>query len=237
LSAQLLSIIVANDQSFGGHLRSARKARGMSQQELADRSGITVRSISNLECGRTRWPYRSSLQRLADALELIEPDRRDFLAMTNRRLAEMQLAMPEFAARQHPLAGLPHPINDTVTSSVLTATAHLYPGRGRLAIGTTAFLDAYHDDRVRSTLIPAGCANAEVHSETEKRKHQLTRWAANDFTAMGWASAVHVARLWLTMAAEVAAVEVSVDMPIPSLRTVLLQLTLRHWSAPRLDPA
>jgi transcriptional regulator with XRE-family HTH domain len=34
----------------------------MSQQELAERSGLSVRTVSDLERGRTRFPYQDSLQ-------------------------------------------------------------------------------------------------------------------------------------------------------------------------------
>ncbi len=76
---------------FGARLRAGREAAGLSQQELAERSGLSVRAISNLERGRTQWPYRASLSRLADALGLQETARVEFLAAVPRR----QLARPE----------------------------------------------------------------------------------------------------------------------------------------------
>ncbi|HEX4255286.1 MAG TPA: helix-turn-helix transcriptional regulator, partial [Streptosporangiaceae bacterium] len=54
--------------ALGDRLRAHRRSAGISQQELAERSGLTVRMISNLESGRTRWPFPNSLRRLADAL-------------------------------------------------------------------------------------------------------------------------------------------------------------------------
>ena len=54
---------------FGARLRACRRSAGLSQEELAERSGLSVRTISNLERGRARWPYRDTLRRLADALE------------------------------------------------------------------------------------------------------------------------------------------------------------------------
>jgi tetratricopeptide (TPR) repeat protein len=47
---------------------------------LADKSGLSIRTVSNLERGRTQWPYRNSLFRLADALGLQEAARAAFLA-------------------------------------------------------------------------------------------------------------------------------------------------------------
>jgi tetratricopeptide (TPR) repeat protein/transcriptional regulator with XRE-family HTH domain len=71
---------------FGALLRARRRAAGLSQQELAELSGLAVRTISDLERGRTRWPYRDSLYRLADALGLSGTTRAEFIAAAGRRL-------------------------------------------------------------------------------------------------------------------------------------------------------
>ncbi|HEX9623427.1 MAG TPA: helix-turn-helix transcriptional regulator, partial [Streptosporangiaceae bacterium] len=77
-----------DDEHFGLRLRTRRQSARMSQQELARRSGLSIRTISDLERGRTRWPYRDSLSRLADALELTGPARSDFIALAGRRVAQ-----------------------------------------------------------------------------------------------------------------------------------------------------
>jgi DNA-binding SARP family transcriptional activator/tetratricopeptide (TPR) repeat protein len=71
---------------FGSWLRASRLAAGLSQEELAGRSGISVRAISDLERGRTRWPHPGSVGRLADALELDGGRRAEFVALAARRL-------------------------------------------------------------------------------------------------------------------------------------------------------
>jgi tetratricopeptide (TPR) repeat protein/transcriptional regulator with XRE-family HTH domain len=82
---------------FGDRLRARRQGAGLSQQELAERSGLSVRSISNLERGRTQWPYRDSVSRLADALGLREADRAEFMAAASRRLPYLPDAGPQAA--------------------------------------------------------------------------------------------------------------------------------------------
>ena len=72
--------------AFGTRLRTCRQSAGLSQEELAARSGLSVRAIRDLERGRTRWPYQDSLHRLADALELRDGGRGDFIAAAGRRL-------------------------------------------------------------------------------------------------------------------------------------------------------
>lgn len=74
-------------RGFGARLRSSRQSAGLSQQELAERSGLSVRAISDLERGRTRFPYQDSLARLAGALALAGPARTEFIASASRRLA------------------------------------------------------------------------------------------------------------------------------------------------------
>src|SRR6266480_6241996 len=73
--------------AFGSHLRSAGRAAGLSQQELAERAGLSVRTIGNMERGASKWPYRDSLHRLADALSLRDEARAEFIAAAGRRLA------------------------------------------------------------------------------------------------------------------------------------------------------
>jgi tetratricopeptide (TPR) repeat protein len=58
----------------------------MTQQELADRSGLSVRAISNLELGRVRTPHPDTVHRLANALGLHGDARAGFLAAARRRL-------------------------------------------------------------------------------------------------------------------------------------------------------
>jgi transcriptional regulator with XRE-family HTH domain len=84
---------------FGTRLRACRQLAGMSQQELAERAGLSVRAISDLERGRTRFPYQDSLGRLADALELRGPARTEFTAAASRRLAPPGAAAIEELAR------------------------------------------------------------------------------------------------------------------------------------------
>jgi tetratricopeptide (TPR) repeat protein/transcriptional regulator with XRE-family HTH domain len=77
----------ADAEGFGDLVRERRLAAGLSQHGLAERSGLSIRMISDLERGRTRWPYRDSLNRLADALALAAQPRAAFIAAAGRRRA------------------------------------------------------------------------------------------------------------------------------------------------------
>jgi tetratricopeptide (TPR) repeat protein/transcriptional regulator with XRE-family HTH domain len=57
-------------EPFGERLRAARRSAGMSQEELAERTGLSVRAIRNLERGRTDRPYPHTMRVLTDALRM-----------------------------------------------------------------------------------------------------------------------------------------------------------------------
>ncbi len=63
---------------FGEIMRGHRRRLGLTQEELAERTGISVRGIRNLEAGRIHAPRAGTLRVLADAFEL-EPAERDRL--------------------------------------------------------------------------------------------------------------------------------------------------------------
>lgn len=50
---------------IGGKLKTLRKGRKLTQQELADKLGVTRATVSNYEVGR-RSPHLSELQRFAE---------------------------------------------------------------------------------------------------------------------------------------------------------------------------
>lgn len=64
--------------SFGERLRRLRQAAGLTQEQLAERAGLTAKGISALERGERQRPYRHTVQALAEALGLAE-DKRDAL--------------------------------------------------------------------------------------------------------------------------------------------------------------
>jgi transcriptional regulator with XRE-family HTH domain len=63
---------------FGRLLAGFRFNRGLSQEELARRSGMSVRAIRDLERGQVDHPRRTTVALLADALRLNETDREAF---------------------------------------------------------------------------------------------------------------------------------------------------------------
>jgi transcriptional regulator with XRE-family HTH domain len=77
---------------LGTDLRARREAAGLSQEELAKRSGVSPHTISNLERNFTRWPYLDTLQRLADGLGLRDEARAAFTAAAGLRSGRAAIA-------------------------------------------------------------------------------------------------------------------------------------------------
>jgi tetratricopeptide (TPR) repeat protein len=91
--------------AFGSRLSACRQSAGLSQEELAARSGLSTRALSNLERGRTRWPHPDSVHRLADALGLRGRAREEFAAAAGRRLISDVTGSGTAPPDHRPLAG------------------------------------------------------------------------------------------------------------------------------------
>ncbi len=65
---------------FGEQLRQFRLRAGMSQERLADRSGLTASAVGALELGTRKRPYPHTVGALADALGLSAEERGVFVA-------------------------------------------------------------------------------------------------------------------------------------------------------------
>jgi tetratricopeptide (TPR) repeat protein/DNA-binding XRE family transcriptional regulator len=83
--------------SFGVLLRRYRLASGLSQEELAQRAGLSVRALANMERGRTRRPYKRSVRLLAQALALSEPQCLDLDRASRFAVCDVPVPRPAVA--------------------------------------------------------------------------------------------------------------------------------------------
>jgi tetratricopeptide (TPR) repeat protein/transcriptional regulator with XRE-family HTH domain len=95
---------VRADESPGRWLRGQRIVAGLTQEDLAERSGVSVRTIADLERERTRRPYPSSVRALIRALGLPEETGTELVA--RYRAADGE---PEPAPSRSPLLDAPDP--------------------------------------------------------------------------------------------------------------------------------
>jgi len=129
---------------FGAQVRAHRQRLGMSQEELAVRTGVSVRGIRNLEAGRTGRPRPGTVRLLADAFELegAERDRfcrsalEDAEVAVRRRPVPAQLPgdVPGFVGRADQLSRLTKLLDggDRPATVVISAIA------GTAGVGKTA---------------------------------------------------------------------------------------------------
>lgn len=76
-------------RTFSELLRIGRISSGLTQEQLAEASGVSVRTIRNLERGMAGVPRQQSVRLLTDALDLPEPAREGLLtAAVALRLAQ-----------------------------------------------------------------------------------------------------------------------------------------------------
>jgi transcriptional regulator with XRE-family HTH domain len=94
------------DDSFGALLARLRHSSGLTQEQLADRAGLSVRAISSLECG-SRHPRRLTVDRLAVALDLSPAQRGELarVALHQRRRPAPVGALLDAGAASGPLIG------------------------------------------------------------------------------------------------------------------------------------
>lgn len=74
--------------SFAVLLKKYRVAAGLTQEELAEKAGISTRGISDLERGVRRTPYKGTIDLLAEALQLSAEDRQIFKKTASRKQSE-----------------------------------------------------------------------------------------------------------------------------------------------------
>src|SRR3954468_13703471 len=91
--------------TFADLLRQLRTAAALSQEELAERAGVSLRGLSDLERGVRRTPHLTTVRLLADALALNPEDRQALLAA-----ARPETVAETTGAPQAPTGSLPLPL-------------------------------------------------------------------------------------------------------------------------------
>jgi len=135
--------ISSSTPSFGILLRRYREGAGLSQAELAERAGVSWRTISDLERGVKQAPRRSTLRLLAEALAVsteeraalqasayppdVEPEPRPPVTVPTN----LPLALTSFVGREREIAMVRHLLGQM---RLVTLTGAGGCGKTRLAL-------------------------------------------------------------------------------------------------------
>jgi len=155
---------------FPGELQQSRKARRLSQLELAVRAGTTQRHVSFIEQGRSQ-PGPGIVARLADALEL-SPRERNHLLLA----AGYAPAFPESQLDDEALRPVRRAL-DTILDGHLPYPAMVVRPHGVLVAANRAF-DVFHEDVDPALLeAPINVFRLALHPEgVARRVGNLPEW-------------------------------------------------------------
>ncbi|MBV9515008.1 MAG: helix-turn-helix transcriptional regulator [Mycobacteriaceae bacterium] len=126
-----------------------------------------------------------------------------------------------FTDRARYLLALHREFHDRLLSEIARATAGLSPGRERLMVSATTYLDGCLRDRgVRALLLEAR-ADPVIAAEIGARNASTAELVRADFTAMGWPRPLECAQLWVGMTAEAALLELKAGRRSRGVRAAL----------------
>jgi len=128
---------------LSGMLRRYRFSNGLTQETLAQRAGLSVRAIADLERGVRRYPYPDTIERLAAALGLTTEERQA-LAQSAQRPAGPALLTRVASRSRSDCSNLPRPLTSFVGREdeiehvlALTRDARLLTLSGPAGVGKT----------------------------------------------------------------------------------------------------
>src|SRR5215207_3608092 len=152
--------------SFADLLRHLRTTAALTQEELATRSGLSLRGISDLERGVRRAPHLTTIRVLADALRLGPTERQALLTAarpgtapetedaTPGGYASLPLPLTPLLGRERELATLVSLVGAS-DIRLLTLTGAGGSGKTRLALEVGAYVSgAFSDGAVFVDLTP-----------------------------------------------------------------------------------
>jgi transcriptional regulator with XRE-family HTH domain len=153
--------------TFARLLRKLRLQARLTQEEVAEAAGVSLRSVSDLERGRVAIPQKDTVRLLAEALHLIGPARAEFEAAARGRPAPGGVAaatrtlprdIASFTGRERELGELV----DAVAG--LGGVVSIHAIGGMAGVGKTAF--AVHAAHRLADRFPAGQIFLPLHGHT-----------------------------------------------------------------------
>ncbi|RKR76357.1 helix-turn-helix domain-containing protein [Frondihabitans australicus] len=154
---------------LGAQLRQLRLLADLTLEGLSERSGVSARTLSDIERGISSIPQRRTLQMIAAALDLTPADREDFLgAAKAQRLAQPASTrvtalsphrVADFTGRDDEIAEVTAFLNDDTTSGAKVVVVSGPPGMGKTSIAVEA-LSRFNQDGDRIVFVDLDGFNA-----------------------------------------------------------------------------
>jgi tetratricopeptide (TPR) repeat protein/transcriptional regulator with XRE-family HTH domain len=156
---------------FADLLRQLRTRARLTQQELADAAGLSLRTVSDLERSVAATPQKGTVRLLADALALVGPDRVQFeTAARGRPLEVVSQAAAATALRSLPrdvasFTGRQRELEQLVASAAAAGgVVGIHAIGGMAGVGKTAF--AVHAAHRLAERFPGGQIFLMLHGHT-----------------------------------------------------------------------
>ncbi|MEU7928351.1 helix-turn-helix domain-containing protein [Micromonospora sp. NPDC049801] len=152
---------------FGDCLRASRRAAGLTIEQLAERSGVSARAISDMERGHSRAPQTRTLAALADGLGLDDDGRAGLTAAAKEarspsaagrpRLCEPPRGVTDFVGRRAELEIVRHAAKHAaeIDDPPPVLVVHGQPGLGKTALAVRAAHELRDD-------FPDGCLYVDL---------------------------------------------------------------------------
>lgn len=158
--------------TLAGLLRGHRLAAGLTQAELAARAGIGVRTVRDLERGRSSRPQRTTVELLAGALGLAGAERGEFLAAARGTGAPPAAAdpgtplhippPPELIGRERDLTELATTLTEPHGPRLVSLVGLAGVGKTALALAAVHAVADAHPGGTAGVLVGAGSDAADV---------------------------------------------------------------------------
>ena len=178
----------AEPSTFGELRRRYRTAAGLTQEELAERAGLSARGVSDLERRIRRMPHPETTRRLAEALGLGDGERTELVravgragspgssVLVPRPAPTPPMPLTSFVGRQAELAEVDHLLSN---ARLLTLTGAGGVGKTRLALEVARRLTGDFPDGASFVEL----AGSRSPSQTTSRRTRAGRSFASAPTA------------------------------------------------------
>ena len=127
-----------------------------------------------------------------------------------------------FGDRNSYLVALHRQFHDRVFDQVQQATAGLAPGRQRLAVMASTYLDCCMANRGVRALIAEARGIIPIQNEIARRNDATVAFLLTDFITLGWPAPRVAARLWIAAVVECALLELDSGQVDADARTAVI---------------